>query len=271
MNTKKILMMVLVAGLLLSGCGPIVPEDVETVSVLEEAGIRIEVTQAHLLDQNLNVEFFIEQDSDAAEPMYRIRMPWYITDKNGEKHESTHSAFYNVLNDGGELLPGSYRLVVTFANIMEAPEFVDIEAYIEPNFLVPDENGYLFEALLADLPIDITDPVQIQHLGFRIDGYAKTMEENSLAVTVRISASEALLETLTYPVQVEGKDNFNRSYISNRSQRAPASEGIREEILFFTDVSPDASTFSIRYPIQLRGSLPEQLSFDFIQIPVQIQ
>jgi hypothetical protein len=269
MKIAKMLIMLLIVLILINGCGPAEPEEnLETVSEAAHAGIYIEVVQALYLGDQLQIEFFIEQETETLNPLYRIRMPWIVTDSIGNRYESTHSAFHNVLNTEGDPQPGSHRLVVTFNDIPLSVAFVDIEAFIEPSFLVQDENDYLFEALLTNLPVSGEDSIEIQKLGFTITGTADRQEDESLSVTIRIVASEELLASLIYPVQTEGKDSHGQLYISNRSQRGTQRNGRREETLFFQDVASDISFFTVRYPIHVKATLPEKIPFLFTHIPI---
>ena len=270
MKKTTAVIVILFSVFFLNACGLIgPPEDTETISMIDQHGIRMKVVQAIMADNDLQVEFQIDHEGDNQEPLYRLHMPWYVADQAGNRQESTHSAFYNVLDADGKVIPNRNRLVVTFRDYSLQEGFVDIEAHIKPVFLVPDDDGYMFEALLTEMPIDGQDPVEFQHLGISLSGTTQTQPDGSLAVAIKIEAAEDILATLTYPVQPIGNDDTGQSYISNRTRRNGDIEGVREEVLFFDSVQSNAQTFSVRYPIQLRASQPEQIHFAFSRIPIE--
>jgi hypothetical protein len=270
MKKTTVIIVMLLSVFLLNACGPISPPmDTETVSVVDQHGIRMEIVQAIMVDSDLQVEFQIDHEGDNPEPSYRLQMPWYALDHAGNRQESAHSAFYNVLDVEGKIIPNSNRLVMTFRNYSMHAGPVDIEAHIKPVFLVPDEDGYIFEALLSEMPIDGQEPVEYRHLGISLSGTTHTQPDGGLAVAIRIEAAEDILATLTYPVQPIGNDDTGQSYVSNRTRRNEDAEGVREEILYFDSVQSIARSFSVRYEIQLRASQPEQIIFTFSQIPIE--
>jgi len=255
--------------LMVPGCQPpdLPDPDPETVSDVSHHGIRIEVLDAVQSGEDLIVDFLITEDNPKGHPAYRIRMPWFVESTNGSPQESSHTAFYSVLDEEGQIVPGKNHLQVTFRNFSSEADFLNFEAILEPLFLVPSQDGYAFEVLLEEMIVDAEEPIQSEQLGFALSGSARIHEEDSLAVTVRIEADDALLQSMNYPLQPTGTDNLGRLYVSNRSRREPEESGFRQETLIFDDFDPAADSFTLRYPVQVQGTLPAPISYHFTDIP----
>ena len=268
MKKNRILFAILLTALILSGCAPVVaPDDPEPVSVVTQHGIRMEVLEASMHNNDLLVEFLIDHDP-AVDPAYRLRMPWFVEDLSGQRIESSHSAFYHVFDEDGAPVPGRNRLTVTFRDFPGSPDKVHINARIEPNFLVPSQDGYTFEVPLEDMTIDAAEPTRTYQLGFWVTAAASMVDDNTLAVSIRMESSEELLSTLTYAVQPFATDNHGQVFVSYRSRRESEQEGLREETIYFDDFPHESSTVSVRYPIDVKASRPEQINFEFTHIPV---
>ncbi len=231
-------------------------------------GVTIEITGADFIEDDLMATFKISEEVPAEQPVYQLLMPWTVILENGEQIESSHSAFYNAFDDDQERIPGTSRLEVFFDNVAPSDRTMDIQASIKPKYLVPSEDGYCFEMDLDGIQPD-GNPVTAWQLGFLVTASAEKPEADVLAITVRVEASSDLLKSLSYAIQPAASDQSGRTYISNQSLRQSDSAGYQEETLVFQGIDPQSETFSLRYPIQVRATLPDTVDFLFQYIPME--
>jgi hypothetical protein len=231
-------------------------------------GLTIEITDTEFEDNDLMVTFKITEEIPAEQSMYQLLMPWAVFLENGERIESSHSAFYNVFDENQGIVPGVSRLEVFFENLSPTVKSMDIQAKIKPLYLVPSDDGYGFEMDLDGIKTNGV-PVTSSQLGFLVTATAMQPEADVLHITVRVEATKTLLESLSYSIQPVTTDHTGRTYTSNHSFRQSDQADYQEETLVFTDIDPQADSFSLRYPIQVRASLPDTVDFLFQNIPLE--